>query len=406
MPALTRVQDGRVSRERPTTFIHDRPKGFVNPSMLCYRNSLLQCLLHTPVFYNALGAIHRQCKKDVNKCVTCALQELAYKYWHTSRKMPEFGSSVGIGSVVNNFHLAVTAECPDNHPFQQSLQQNVQGDPLELLDYLTERVYEKDDSVSPALDRLLRMSHIRRGTCQDCGAVTAEPRVDSQGLQLPIIDATTNAPTTKDLLGVIREVHNNELLQVSCQTESCREQGRIDRLLFGQDGLQTRHRVMRITQAPDMLCVALKRYDNWGRKIKQDVPFDPELDLTEFTEDGSELKYRLYSVVAHRGDDIQSGHYIAAVRNRDDQTISVADDTQVRTRRGRGFRDMQRPMTARRIEIPPYLLIYQRLEPEPAKEEEVDRDNQQDQGSKYPGSNGSADEPASSDGWFQGCLMQ
>lgn len=73
-----------------------------------------------------------------------------------------------------------------------------------------------------------------------------------------------------------------------------------------------------------------------------ELGYPEELDLSEFTQDGSALHYRLFSVVTRRGLTVNSGHYIAAVRTRGGgfQTIS---DRQREYGVPRRFAELQSP---------------------------------------------------------------
>jgi ubiquitin C-terminal hydrolase len=57
-----------------------KTKGLENPNYLCYRNAVLQCLLHTPEFYRYLDRQDR-CATPGDNCVFCALRGLARQYW-------------------------------------------------------------------------------------------------------------------------------------------------------------------------------------------------------------------------------------------------------------------------------------------------------------------------------------
>lgn len=60
-------------------------KGMANiTGVLCYRNSLLQAILHSPKLINWLLLNHHadDCvEEDTDNCVACALRELAITYW-------------------------------------------------------------------------------------------------------------------------------------------------------------------------------------------------------------------------------------------------------------------------------------------------------------------------------------
>lgn len=74
------VESGRIGKEFPKTE-NVRSRGFPAGQNRCYRNSVLQCVLHTPEFYHLLGNIHKDCIYETHKCVTCALQLMAKTYW-------------------------------------------------------------------------------------------------------------------------------------------------------------------------------------------------------------------------------------------------------------------------------------------------------------------------------------
>ena len=56
--------------------------GFENRGMNCYRNCLVQALLHAPKFINWLILHHESCATRM--CVACAFRDLGRKYWDNS----------------------------------------------------------------------------------------------------------------------------------------------------------------------------------------------------------------------------------------------------------------------------------------------------------------------------------
>ena len=54
-------------------------RGLDNPGTLCYRNSIIQALLHAPKFVYWLENSRHDC--TVRKCVACALRALCIRYW-------------------------------------------------------------------------------------------------------------------------------------------------------------------------------------------------------------------------------------------------------------------------------------------------------------------------------------
>ena len=74
-------QTSKVSSDWDTkSFRVATSTGFQNRGMLCYRNSVIQALLHTPKLVNWLVHFHNRC--DIRFCVACKLKELSLNYWN------------------------------------------------------------------------------------------------------------------------------------------------------------------------------------------------------------------------------------------------------------------------------------------------------------------------------------
>ena len=88
---LGRVIDGRIRKGWPfersggsLTKEKSKSKGVYNPGVQCYRNAVLQCLLHTPEFFHYLSRQDR-CATPGDNCVFCALRGLALEYWTNTK---------------------------------------------------------------------------------------------------------------------------------------------------------------------------------------------------------------------------------------------------------------------------------------------------------------------------------
>lgn len=87
-PTFSTVKSGRIGKRwpkkrpaGPISRANARPKGLENPGCLCYRRAVLQCLLHTPVFYNYLCRLDGCEGKAAEECVLCAFRDFAVQYW-------------------------------------------------------------------------------------------------------------------------------------------------------------------------------------------------------------------------------------------------------------------------------------------------------------------------------------
>lgn len=102
---------------------------------------------------------------------------------------------------------------------------------------------------------------------------------------------------------------------------------------------------------PDSLVVSLARFDSDGRTLNNGLgPVDEQVTLVEDTS-GTSAIYDLYSVVAHRGNTMHSGHYVAVCRERDG-VVLFDDDSATRHA---GFDAAMRKCAA-----VPYLHLYHR----------------------------------------------
>lgn len=211
------------------------------------------------------------------------------------------------------------------------------------------------------MDRLFRIRLENTWTCGDCGEVHSR-RETEPGLQIGIPDFDdsdsgdsdsddgdsddsdsdnsdpvgsenddrSDADDPRQVAGCLRLHFATEELQgVSCDSQICE----------GQKG--DRYRSQQIVGGPEILVIQLKRMamDMYGgsRKVNTRIKIKKRLDMSEWST--RPLKYQLIGVVAHHGDDLRSGHYVAMVRPLNGGDFVICDDERVR----------ERPMAKRRI---------------------------------------------------------
>ena len=117
------------------------------------------------------------------------------------------------------------------------------------------------------------------------------------------------------------------LLQVKFKSEAPLE-NILGNITFGSDTIPNRRcdacssssdtdSICQLVSGPDILVIQLARFtggsDSESRKNNAIISFNEELDLSPFTDEKLILKYRLLSVVQHRGT-IEKGHYITIAR--------------------------------------------------------------------------------------------
>ena len=177
---------------------------------------------------------------------------------------------------------------------------------------------------------------------------------------------------TRSLTDYIREDHS-DVLEWRCDSDECELARQIERDVLERDvsdgeitrGTKSLQRQFTITQAPEILLIQLKRKQLnaiRGRvrstKIDSDVPYEEELDLSEFNENRAPLKYRLYGVVARSGSP-DGGHYIAAVRRKDNGFATINDN--IVRREGDGTWEEMKLVSSRSTVFDSVLLFYLRI---------------------------------------------
>ncbi|KAK3719690.1 hypothetical protein LTR37_004227 [Vermiconidia calcicola] len=354
-PELRANKANRVMKW-PSGLSQKEPKGFPNPHNYCYRNSLLQCLLHLPGFCRYLSSTHHECPFLEENCTVCALKALAQKYW-TDRRDEDFPTrrkDGAIGTLDKAFR-----SCSEGTEYHQLGRSLMQEDPHEFLLFLYSELAEAAQDQPQQLECLFTMKRTAVRTCADCNH--RRPKAEEDAF-MDLGVEKCKPGESRSITDYIRR-YLNESLDWTCDEDGCEA----DRQLQKEAGSkvvkqpQVLNLQWKISQAPELLCINLKRSGSAGtnKKMKDDIPYNEELDLTEFTEDGSELKYRLFSVVAHSGTSPKSGHYIAAVRKREEgfQTISDLDREEYKTP---DFDELRYP-SFEDTKFDPVLLFYSKI---------------------------------------------
>lgn len=141
---------------------------------------------------------------------------------------------------------------------------------------------------------------------------------------------------------------------VQCNSDACK----------GRRG--NRERVLSVVVGPEILVIQLVRmaYDiKTGQMTKSmaQVDYSERLNLSRWSE--SPLMYQLHGVVAHDGETLDEGHYVAMVRSQSGDTFvhcndRIIDDTQTRE---------QVLARADSGDFRSYLLVYQKIRGRMAK---------------------------------------
>lgn len=119
------------------------------------------------------------------------------------------------------------------------------------------------------------------------------------------------------------------------------------------DAKKTKHRLILINHAPEILTVVLKRFTHDGHKISTRVSIGASLDLGAYrdADNTEDMKYDLSAVVQHSGG-LTGGHYICNAKGPDGAWYTFDDNHMMKS--------SLREATDPRQGFTPYLLFYQR----------------------------------------------
>lgn len=388
------VVDGQIGKTFPQTR-HISPAGINRNGYRCYRNSLLQCLFHTPEFYHLLGIIHKDCPLQPEECITCALQEMAQDYWNGDRDTDDVNYN---GDVLQQALKKVITQ-------DDSIQGNEQSDPYDLMMFIVRYVewdaygidpvgkgfvsqpLDSNDESSLSFRELFYFEYEESWTCKECGKKHPALTVYEMGVDLLVDIRRSPGSSLESYLQDRRINLFRDPVRVRCNSEVCARSYRneIQNDPKYEPPFQTRYR--RIIHAPEILILRLRRFTmewtppivsttgkvlapgRWsGNKCTQNISYEEGLDLSKYSAwQDDKIQYDLRGVVSHDGMSVQSGHYVADVlRLGPENTYNHIDDTRV----GRPSRDRDTLLDP--ILGDPFVLIYSKVATEPEEEAEED----------------------------------
>ncbi|KAF9901449.1 hypothetical protein EC991_006097 [Linnemannia zychae] len=279
--------------------------GLHNLGNTCFLNSVLQCLTYTPPLANfLLSGQHSNSCKTTNFCMMCLLENHVNRCF--SRSMVEAISPKAIVSRLRNIGKQFRiGRQEDSHEFARYLVDALQKSCLLGFDSkLDNRI--KETTVVHQIFGGYFQSQVK---CMKCGheSNTFETYLDVS-LDIKGADSVQKAfrdYTTPEIL--------NKGNQYKC--EKCKI-------------LVDAKKQMTIYDAPNVLCVHLKRFTFTGQKINRHVSFEPTLQLNSFMSKNKEhgaLTYNLYAVLVHSGGSCHSGHYYCFVKSSNGIWYSMND---------------------------------------------------------------------------------
>lgn len=350
------VVSGRIEKKWRSNIKTTTARGLYNKGNFCYRNSVLQCLIHLPEVVHYLDSIHPREKclpTPTHKCVVCALKALVHAYWFVDA---EEAPPKGPRNNVALLNTAIKMTVPEGHPMEEDIENEYQADAFDFLQYLLEALNQAElEGNEFKLADLFDIEHKRQWTCEECGNErVVNESVANSGLGFGL-SVTIDAPQRGfTLLKYLRDNFYEELLPNRCESAKCMAK-------YGKkhDGFPRKKR-RTITKAPEIVIIRLVPW-NGHKKVLGNTVFSEYLNLGEFTEAKDPLLYKLQAVVAHRGESLEGGHYIAAVREQNERTFcSINDDKLIGQERRGNIEELEWPRSKQR-NFDPYLLFYSKL---------------------------------------------
>ncbi|KAI1007502.1 hypothetical protein K3495_g726 [Podosphaera aphanis] len=274
-------------------------KGIYNPAVLCYRNSLLQALLHSPKVVNWLRTYHglEKCALRGSSCVACRLLAVFESYWGSTPKDLLYATK----ELDKAFRLTGW----------QGGRTGRQEDPEEQFVWLAKVLSEQLPTMQfDAFEAISRFMLNSTTKCSSCGYMSVNK-------------GEVEGTISVDLQPRIKHGTMADYLEPYF---SYRVEG------FKCDGCSSRSQKLRtraIHYQPETLVIQLKRFGWDGRKNSIPIPFSSSLSLDKYRseENTSCCEYDLSAIICHSGG-MNSGHYVCRAKGPDDRWMKF-DDLQV-----------------------------------------------------------------------------
>lgn len=287
--------------------------------------------------------------KSVGTCVTCALQALVDSYWN-DESLPK--PPRGPRQAVQALNRVLKSTVVEVDPMYDDIRNGRQSDAYDFLTHLVGKLEEVEDPADRfSMADLTTVEHVTQWTCDDCGKVHRRPQVpgeDGHGIGLSV--SIGEPKPGLSMLKYLREKVYRDMRDRACDSTACKKIAKKE-----CDRSFLRERIMAISKAPEILIIRLARFggvedkesgrfEEW--KLTNDVAFEEYLNLGEFTESKDPLFYQLMGVVAHGGDQLTKGHYIAAVRKQCGKDFcSVNDDQDIGTEVNGTVEELEAPVS-------------------------------------------------------------
>ncbi|TQS35537.1 hypothetical protein Golomagni_04042 [Golovinomyces magnicellulatus] len=300
-------------------------KGIYNPAVLCYRNSLLQALLHAPKVVNWLRSYHRSkiCIRNGILCVACHLLAVFNSYWGSTPKDL-------LQATKELDRVFISTGWQDGRTGRQE-------DPEEQLVWLAKVLSQQLPTIQfDAFEAISRFILNSTTECSSCGYLSANKGEVEGTISIDLQPRIKNG-TVADY---VKPYFCHRVEGFKCDQCSSKSPKQRSREIYHQ---------------PETLVIQLKRFGWDGRKDCTPIPFSQILSLDRYRceSNTSSCDYELSAIICHSGG-MNSGHYVCRARGPDGHWMKF-DDLHVT-----GMTPEQAMHPGTRNGWTPYLLFYQR----------------------------------------------
>lgn len=342
LPSRTLFEPGRMQKlmsfRLNLTSEDSIPSGLMNGGNTCFVNSVLQCLINThPLQVFLTSTEHSKCplaaghghlvKVNHSFCPICNMKEvvslmldprysaiLPRDLLLSIDKIGEF--RLGDQEDAHQFLLDMLVKMHDafvyvdeinrkllegtntkkvNHGPNRNPKNTAAAAPNAPIDYEDRALVEQ----SSFIYQMFGGKFLDKTRCVECGTVTMRP---DPFLVLSL--ALSSGASVEEAL------RNFCKIEVVLKTDESLVCGKCDKRVTVQ-------RQTTFWQAPEILTIHLKRFDNSGRKINKSVAFSQTLDFSDVISRDSPVAqqgpttYSLYAMITHYGPFMGAGHYVA-----------------------------------------------------------------------------------------------
>lgn len=292
--------------------------GLANVGNTCFLNSILQCILYTPAFYNNALNLTREnylrplfhsheiiCDREI--CLVCEIIKLTdcvFKPTDTHSVKP-------LSFVVHLKSYARTLRYgrqEDAHEYFLYLLEGIQKD--------TSRGLDKEDrnrflgSKKDFVQAVFGGTMLSRIICSNCS--------HNSDCYENFFDISLDIKHSNSIDNALKFYTAPEKLSFpnSYNCQNCKTSAEANKKLT-------------ISKSPEVLVLHLKRFDSFGNKLCKNISFSPLLDLSKFVSENIQSKaiYQLYALVVHNSSTSNSGHYIAFVKAPNDFWYCMNDSS-------------------------------------------------------------------------------